>query len=517
MRSGPGAARTWRQRGVVALNLLIVFSCLAAAGGLVLARQAYDERGVIEFLEAPGSSPILTEAMSSGEPLNFLLVGTDFGDGLDDDDPVLNGRDGLTRADTLMVMRLDPSEGTAKMLSVPRDLWVDIEGSGFKERINYALQVSESTLVATVEETLEVPIHHYVQVDFAGFVELIDVIDGVPIYFDTPARDRGTGFLIEEAGCHVLEGDQALAYARSRNFQRADEDGDWLRADPTVDFGRQARQQDLIRRAASRALTKGFRNPITMNTIITAGMRGVSVDSGLDVPTLVDLGVAFGSFDPDGFESFRLPVDDRRIRGKAVVRLIESQAEPVLSQFRPSVEDGVYTHSLIDIALVDGTGYRPHTRQVVERIKRRGFEISDRSVADATGVEEMTIEYTAESLDMAAYLARWFVDPPVMEEVSWIGEGDLRLITGRNWSGTREEIGPPLAGFAPTTTTTTTTTTSTTTTSTTTTTTPEATDGASTGSSGSNALSENPEPDPETTSSSVVGDVPVTPPGVSCG
>ena len=85
------------------------------------------------------------------------------------------------------------------------------------------------------------------QVNFAQFEKLVDVIGGVPISFDKPVRDEWTGLEIDEPGCVTLSGSQALDYVRSRHFEYF-EDGEW-NEDPAADLSRISRQQDFISKA----------------------------------------------------------------------------------------------------------------------------------------------------------------------------------------------------------------------------------------------------------------------------
>ena len=78
----------------------------------------------------------------------------------------------------------------------------------------------------TVQQALGIPIHHYVEVDFSGFKDLVDAIGGVEMCFDFPAQDVNTGLYFAEPGCDVLDGVQALAYARSRHYEEF-RDGEW--------------------------------------------------------------------------------------------------------------------------------------------------------------------------------------------------------------------------------------------------------------------------------------------------
>ena len=167
--------------------------CLGVIGSALAAAwfvwTLYDSLAEVPRIQISGE--VLRTETPPGLPVNFLLVGTDSARGLDPDDPILIDRvldpEGRSLADTIMLLRLDPNSGSAWVLSLPRDLIVDIPGAQ-THRINAALFVGgPNTLVETVSDNLDVVINHYVQLDFLGFREVVDVLGGVPVWFSNPA------------------------------------------------------------------------------------------------------------------------------------------------------------------------------------------------------------------------------------------------------------------------------------------------------------------------------------------
>ena len=120
-----------------------------------------------------------------------------------------------------MILRIDPRDNSAKILSIPRDSRVAIAPDGHMDRINSAIAGSNGprTLVQTIKRNFGISIDNYVQIDFEAFRQLVDVLGGVPVYFSTPVRDKNTGLDIDSPGCKLLNPVDALAYARSRHFQ----------------------------------------------------------------------------------------------------------------------------------------------------------------------------------------------------------------------------------------------------------------------------------------------------------
>ena len=118
------ARRTNPQRAVLALNVVACLSCLGLAAGVTWSWQRIREIPRIELGTELASTD--DDAGPAGSAQNFLIVGTDSADGLPEDDPVRAGRDAGVRTDTLMLLRLDPADEQASLLSIPRDLYVPI-------------------------------------------------------------------------------------------------------------------------------------------------------------------------------------------------------------------------------------------------------------------------------------------------------------------------------------------------------------------------------------------------------
>ena len=245
--------------------MLIVTACLLAAAGVWYAKHRLDNIETIALdavLTDQGADAAGATSEFPTEVENYLIVGSDSRDGASPDDPDYMGIVGTEnhvgrRSDTIMLLRFDPVTNSAALLSLPRDLYVDIPGSDDPNRINAAYFKGPDVLIKTVTESFGIPVHHYVEVDFQGFKRIVDAIDGVSIWFDAPVRDANTGLRVNETGCVKLDGLQALQYARSRHLETKI-NGRW-REDPTGDLGRISRQQDFIRRAIAEGRGSGRR------------------------------------------------------------------------------------------------------------------------------------------------------------------------------------------------------------------------------------------------------------------
>jgi LCP family protein required for cell wall assembly len=266
----------------------------------------------------------------SGAEVNYLIVGTDSRDGLDDDlanrDVVVGDGVAGQRSDTLVLMRV--GAGGNRMLPLPRDLYLPIADAKGSERINTAIQGGPARLIKTVQQSLSLPVHHYVQIDFAGFLGLVDAVGGVTIEFDAPAYDDKSGLDITTAGPHKLDKDMALAYVRSRAYTRI-VDGKHI-VDPTADLGRIQRQQTFLR--AVMAEVGATRNPITLARIGDAIATNMKIDDALGFRASISLARKLAGLDP---ETVDLPVTPSRTKAGAEVLLLKQpNATEALDRFR---------------------------------------------------------------------------------------------------------------------------------------------------------------------------------------
>ena len=307
------------------MMITVAVAAVSLGGVLVATRATIDTVQRVPDLAADLSA-------SSSTVENFLLVGSDSRANSDPNSPDFGGIGTTgdvqgTRSDTIMVLRHDLADGSMSLVSIPRDLWVDIPGKGMG-RINSAYNDGAAGLVRTVQQSLGIPVQHYVEVDFSGFKGLVDAIGGVQVCFLFPTRDTNTGLSIEVPGCRVLDGVQALAYARSRHYEEF-RDGSW-HEDGTADLGRTKRQQQFVKTALSSALERVKADPFAAGRIISSSAGAVRIDDELD---LVAAASALRPAMGDGLQTFSLPVVGKKIDGKSVL-LLGKGSDELLAYFR---------------------------------------------------------------------------------------------------------------------------------------------------------------------------------------
>ena len=347
----PRRRRTWFQRLFLLVTFLIFCSSTVAA--ILL---AYTSETVGRIPRTAYGTTLSAESESNSDPLNFLLIGSDSIANLPEGDYLrrVSGRSSRQLlTDTLIVLRLDPSGATkASALSLPRDLYVPISGYNEMQKVNSIVYFTDKpTLVQTIRDVLDIPIHHVVEVDFNGFMRLFETIGGLDVYLEYPLRDKKAQLDIPESGCVTLTPLQALGLVRTRELQAYVENFDgwygpsanaWVRVDGTGDFGRQERQQDFLILALQQAFDSGFRNPLKITEIIQEVLGGgfVNLDDRLTPQKAIDLAQQFRNFRPNDLQKYLLPTVYDFADELSIQRIVEAEAEPILDVFRnPSLTE----------------------------------------------------------------------------------------------------------------------------------------------------------------------------------
>jgi LCP family protein required for cell wall assembly len=225
----------------------------------------------------------------------YLIVGSDLG--------------GL-RADVIMIT-LIPTDGRPPvMLSLPRDLYIPNRCTGGYTRINANLsgcgdQANGPTLLAlTIEDYTGIVIDHFALFDFDGFERIIDGVGGIEICVDHPVRDSKS-FLDLPAGCTNADGEQALAWVRSRTTEEYI-NGRWRIMPGVNDLTRNERQQDVVL-AMFRKL-RGFDSPADLLSKVQSLSDAFTLDDGLGVGDAISLAWGMRSLDISSVNRLDIPV-----------------------------------------------------------------------------------------------------------------------------------------------------------------------------------------------------------------
>jgi LCP family protein required for cell wall assembly len=254
----------------------------------------------------------------------YLIVGSDSRENLPDDLEGSFGDFAGARADVIILAQV--ANGRRQLLSIPRDLKVDIPGEG-TNKINAAYAFGgPDLLVETVAEATGIRPNHYLEVEFAGFAGIVDAVGGIELDIPYPARDAKSGLEIA-AGTQTVDGATALAYARSRSYEEL-RDGEWV-AQGGGDIARAARQREVLTKIMAEASSVSglVRSPWVMGAVGS----NLTADSNLSLFTLAATGWAMRS--ASDTDSVTLPVFGVEEGGVSYLVRDEPAATEVLDAF----------------------------------------------------------------------------------------------------------------------------------------------------------------------------------------
>ena len=253
----------------ILLGLLVV---LAGAGAVYGYRYA-------DRLVAKGRRPVANLApVGPGGAMNILLVGSDSRAGLSRrqlgriQTVQVAGR----RTDTIMILHVSPGRDQAVLVSLPRDLRTELDGHASKINAAFALG-GPGLLVKTVEQTTGLPINHYAEIDFAGFLEVVDALGGVTLCNRSGRRlDDAYANLHMDPGCQHMNGVKALAFVRARHVDS--------------DFGRIGRQQEFLRAVLAEVDRRGNLTGLPkLLDVADIATDHIKTDQGLSTGTAIGL------------------------------------------------------------------------------------------------------------------------------------------------------------------------------------------------------------------------------------
>lgn len=446
--SGRRRSRRWAVL-VLCTVLVLMVGGTSFAAGLVWWGTSQVQRTEVTGLAPrgapPASSPDRPAVVSEEgrEILNVLVVGSDSRDSLSDErrEAVAGGTASVGgRSDTIMLAQLEVRGESAALLSFPRDLWVT-RCDGSNGRINGATTISSeassgaSCLVQTVSEMSGIDIHHYVEVDFDGFIQVVDVLGGVDMYFEEALRDPAAGLDVA-AGCQRLDAAQSLAFVRARSL------------DPQGDFGRVARQQRFIREVVEDVADVGLlANPRQLVGVIEAGARAVTTDSGLGIGDMRDIATGLAGIAGENLSGYTVPGDNMNVNGAAVLDPRLEEAEAIFAAFRDGsalrgLEDlqlaaaGADAEALIDpatvgpITVMNASGIAGAAGDLSEALTEAGWVIVG-SDNDPEVLERTEVRHSPEDVQAGVWLAEALeadaVEDPDIEGIIIRIGGDLDI------------------------------------------------------------------------------------------
>ncbi|TLP75326.1 LCP family protein [Nesterenkonia sphaerica] len=253
--------------------LLLILALLAAGAYLFTLQRSYDSN-VTHFPEADDSVGLdEAERPEDTDAINVLLLGTDAGGGSGEDED-LPRVPGGGRSDTMMLVHIPESGDSIQVISIPRDLWVEIPGGYGWHKVNAGLALGGDQghwlARATVEDLLDVRIDHVTAVDLQGFVGLVEELGGVHVestYGESFTTGDGYTFT---PGEQFMDADQALSFVRHRS------------SFPDGDLQRIRNQHAFIRAVIQESASPStLANPVQTNNMISTFASHLMADADL--------------------------------------------------------------------------------------------------------------------------------------------------------------------------------------------------------------------------------------------
>ncbi|GAA1147679.1 LCP family protein [Nesterenkonia lutea] len=262
---------------VSVIAVLVVGALVAAMMYLNSLSSAYEENAQVfeeSFPEEEGR-PVKAE---DDESINILLLGSDANGGSGESENLPDVPQG-GRSDTMMFVHIPEDRDSVQIMSIPRDLWVEVPGQG-QHKINAALSLGGLPLtISTIESLFDARIDHVAAVDMLGFTGLVDALGGVTVNSSyEESFTTGEGFTFQP-GEQTMNSEEALSFVRHR------------KSFPDGDLQRVKNQQAFIRAVIDETLTPGnLSNPGRVQDMVETFSPHLIVDDTLDSSTVASLG-----------------------------------------------------------------------------------------------------------------------------------------------------------------------------------------------------------------------------------
>jgi len=393
------------------------------------------------------SPQIIIEEAVTAKPWNgtsrvtILLMGLDYRDWQAGETP---------HSDTMILLTLDPVTKQAGMLSLPRDLWVNITNHKFG-RINEAYFIGEANhlpgggpalATQTVEEFIGVPINFYAQVDFGSFVRFVDEIGGIVIvpFVDTPVERFGVEYkqTLKAGEYYTLPGELALSYARDRY---AGQQGDVDRARRTQQVLLAIRQRiikynqwpTLIAKAPRlyQELSSGIRTNISFTQAIQLGTLVIQLNISEIKQGVIDFNMVIPSTTDDGSQILIPLMDKIRVLRDDIFSTGGSMAPIAI----PNQNSTLVRDEAARVKILNGTGNAGLAARTAEYFRSQGINVVGEGTADqaysATKIEvyngkPYTLKWLSEQMGVA--------NTNIWNKFDPNAEADLMVYLGNDWA-----------------------------------------------------------------------------------
>jgi LCP family protein required for cell wall assembly len=345
--------------------------------------------------------------------VNIVLLGSD-----------KRKNDTTWRTDTIIVVSVDTERDVVRVLSVPRDLWVNIPGHG-QNRINTADEMGElskpgggpDAVRQVIQDTLGIPVQYYVRADFQGFIKIIDAVGGVDVDVECPLTD------IElTSGMHHMDGDMALMYARSR-ITTSDFDRGRRQRKILMALWAKGRNMNIIPRlpALWMAMRGTFETDIPLDTVLALAKVGVQLSPNRIFSQSIGPWQVENWTTPEGYQVL-LPLPDE------IRELLDSFYGPIDFEFLEKI-------SATQVEVLNGSLRNQAAALASSQLARAGFQIARTDTADRQDyAQSQVIVYNSEPR-IAELIAQQLDLPPsaIQDQPDPAQSVNIRVILGTDY------------------------------------------------------------------------------------
>jgi LCP family protein required for cell wall assembly len=410
--------------------------------------------GQVTHISIPGLAP--QEDAGSSAPMNILLVASDSRAGLTRAEAntlhLGTANYGMPRTDTMMLVHIGADANAVTVVSLPRDTlatipaFTDDQGKRHKAhqaKLNAAYEEGGArAMVATVESMTGITINHYVEVNFNGFLQMVDAVGGVEVCLVKPLKDQKSGLNLP-AGRQTISGPQALAYVRARYV------------DPTADLGRMKRQQKFVASIVKKATSAGtILNPIKLNGFLSAVAGSITTDSGLGRDQILALADRLKGTNPGNVAFTTVPLEaPRRVPGLGSVLVwdpVKSKAlftamrndTPIVASASPSASASAapvvtVAPGRVTVKVLNGTSTTGLGTKAANDLAAVGFAISGRATNAPSPVGSATVVSYDPRYDQSARTVAAAIPGSTLTAVAGLGR-TIQVTVGTSYAGAQK-------------------------------------------------------------------------------
>lgn len=441
-----GAGRRLARRVAVIASALVV---LTSAAGYAVSQNYLGNVDQIDAFDGLVNRP----AESSAPVQTILLAGVDSRGNLTPEQrrQLTTGNAQGRRSDTMILLSVSDSQKSITAVSLPRDSLVTIPAytddagvrhAASKNKLNAAFAFGDAPLtIQTIEKATGLRIDHYVEVDLAGFVKLVDAIGGVEVCTPTAITDKDSGLNLP-AGRSKLDGGQGLAFVRARHIY-ADQD-----------LGRIRAQQRFVGSMIKKATSSGvLLNPVRLNRVLGSITEAVNTD--MDKDQLVEQVRNLRDYKPGDVAFMTVPIangNDYVDGVGSVVTWDKQQARALFTKLKndvplnePSGSKLTVAPGRITLQVLNGAGIQGLAGGAADDLAGIGFGMADIAKnADVTGQTTTVVRYdpTQEAASRTVLAA---IPGSTGEAVPGLGS-TIEVVIGSSYDGVTK---PAVKGSTP--------------------------------------------------------------------